>query len=66
MRFNLVIDVAESDIVDAMEINNCNKQEIVDRITNNFYLGLSCIDAMLYRTLGIDGTNSYVEKKHHE
>ena len=64
MKFNLVIDVAESDIVDAMEINNCNKQEVVDRITNNIYLGLSCIDAMLYRTLGIDGTDSYVEKNH--
>lgn len=62
MKFNLVIDIADADIAEAMEINNCDKQEAIDRITNNLYLGASCIDAMLHRTMGIDGTDSYVEK----
>ena len=62
MQFNLVVDIADADIAEAMEINNCDKQEAIGRITNNIYLGLSCIDALLYRTMGIDGADSYVEK----
>lgn len=63
MKFNLVIDIADADIAEAMEINNCNKQEAIDRITNNLYLGASCIDAMLHRTMGIEGTDSYVKNQ---
>lgn len=61
MKFNLVVDIAEDDIVQAMEINSCNREDAIGQITNNLYLGLSCIDAMLYRTMGIDGTDSYVK-----
>lgn len=62
MKFSIVIDVHENDIAEAMELNNCTKQEAIDQITNVFYLGLSCIDGMLHRTTGIDCTDSYVEK----
>jgi hypothetical protein len=62
MKFNIVVDINEWDIVEAMELNNCTKQEAIDQITNVFYLGLSCIDGMLHRTTGIDCTDSYVEK----
>lgn len=62
MKFNLVIDIADADIAEAMELNRVSRQEAIDQITNNLYLGLSCIDAMLHRTMGIDGTDSYVEK----
>jgi hypothetical protein len=62
MKFNLVVDVEDYDIDEAMEINACSREEAIGRITNNLYLGLSCIDAMLHRTMGIDGTDSYVEK----
>lgn len=62
MKFNLVIDIDEADIEQAMELNNVDREEAVNQITNNLYLGLSCIDAMLHRTMGIDGTNSFVEK----
>lgn len=63
MKFNLVIDIADADIDEAMELNRITRQEAIDQITNNFYLGLSCIDAMLHRTMGIDGTDSYVKNQ---
>ena len=62
MKFNIVIDILDSDIDEAMALNNCNRQEAIDQITNVFYLGLSCIDGMLNRTVGIDGADSYVER----
>ena len=62
MKFNLVVDILDSDIDETMEINNCTRQEAIDQIGNVLYLGLSCIDAMLHRTTGIDSTDSYVEK----
>lgn len=62
MRFNLVVDIEDSYIEESMELNNVSKQEAIDQIGNNLYLGLSCIDAMLFRTMGIDCTDSYVEK----
>jgi len=62
MEFTLKIDVNESDIIEAMDINSLTREETIHRITNNFYMGLSCIDAMLNRDLGIDCTESYVEK----
>ena len=62
MKFNITIEVCESNIIEAMVDNNLNKEQVINRITNNFYMGLSCIDAMLHRDLGIDGTDSYVER----
>jgi hypothetical protein len=62
MKFNLVIEVDDSDILEAMDLNNCTREEAIQQLTNHFYLGLSCIDAMLFRSMGIDSTNSFVEK----
>lgn len=63
MQFNITIDVNESDIVEAMDINNLTREQTINRITNNFYMGLSCIDAMLHRDLGIECTESFVHKE---
>jgi hypothetical protein len=63
MEFTITIDVNESDIVEAMDINNLTREEAINRITNNFYMGLSCIDAMLHRDLGIECTESFVHKE---
>jgi len=62
MKFSISIDILDCDIDEVMELNHCTKQEAIDQITNVFYLGLSCIDGMLHRVTGIDGTDSYVEK----
>lgn len=62
-KFNLVVDIEEYDIVEAMDLNKLTRQQAIDQITNNLYLGLSCIDAMLHRTMGIECTDSYVEKE---
>ena len=62
MKFNLVVDIEDYEIVEAMELNNCTRQQAIDQINNNLYLGLSCIDAMLHRTMGIETTDSYVKK----
>ena len=61
MQFNLTIDINESDILEAMEDNCLNREDAINRITNNLYMGLSCIDAILNRDLGIDCTDSYVQ-----
>ena len=63
MKFNIVVDVADYDIDEAMELNDCTRQQAIDQIGNTLYLGLSCIDAMLHRTMGIDSIDSYVEAK---
>jgi hypothetical protein len=60
MQFNLMVDINESDIVEAMEVNSLTREEAIHRIGNNLYMGLSCIDAMLHRDLGIECTDSYV------
>jgi len=62
MKFNLIVDIEEHQIEEAMELNNCTRQEAIDQIGNTLYLGLSCIDGMLHRTMGIEGTDSYMEK----
>lgn len=62
MRFNMVIDINESDIAEAMEDNVLTRVEAINRITNNIYMGLSCIDAILNRDLGIECTESFVER----
>ena len=62
MKFNLVVDIEDYEITEAMDLNNCTRQQAIDQITNNLYLGLSCIDAMLHRTMGIETTDSYVKK----
>ena len=60
MQFNLTVDINEADILEAMDMNSLTREETIHRITNNLYMGLSCIDAMLNRDLGIDCTDSYV------
>jgi hypothetical protein len=62
MKFNVVVDVMESDIEEAMDLNNCTQQDAINQISNTIYMGLSCIDAILFRTMGIECTDSYVEK----
>jgi hypothetical protein len=62
MKFNLVVDIEEYQIEEAMADNVLTREEAINRITNNFYMGLSCIDVMLNRDLGIDGTESFVER----
>lgn len=61
MKFNLVVDIDEADIAEAMEINQLTREFLKHKIGNHLYMGLSCIDAMLHRDLGIEGTDSYVE-----
>lgn len=60
MQFNLTVDINEADILEAMDMNLLTREEAIHRVTNNLYMGLSCIDAMLNRDLGIDCTDSYV------
>jgi hypothetical protein len=62
MEFTMTVDVTESDIIEAMDINGLTREEAIWRISNNLYMGLSCIDAMLHRDLGIESTESFVHK----
>lgn len=66
MKFTLTIEVDEADILEVMDINNLNREELKHRIGNNLYMGLSCIDAMLNRDLGIEGTESFVHREDKE
>jgi hypothetical protein len=62
MKFNITIEVDDSDITEAMDINALTMEQTITRINNNLYMGLSCIDAMLHRDLGIESTESFVHK----
>jgi hypothetical protein len=46
-----------------MRDNNLSLEDVKHRIGNNLYMGLSCIDAMLNRDLGIEITESFVHKE---
>jgi hypothetical protein len=59
----MTVEVEEAEIIEAMEDNGLTRDEAIWRITNNLYMGLSCIDAMLHRDLGIETTESFVHKE---
>jgi hypothetical protein len=63
MKFTLTIEINESEIAEAMEDNCLTKEDIKVQITNDLYMGISCIDAILNRDLGIEGTESFVNKE---
>jgi hypothetical protein len=63
MKFTITIEVAESDFIEAIVINDLTREQTRNRINNTLYMGLSCIDAMLHRDLGIESTESFVHKE---
>ena len=60
MKFNLTVEVSDSDITEAMQVNGLSQSEVIQKVRNNLYLGLSCIDGILHRDMGIDSTDSFV------
>ena len=58
----MTVDIDLVSIADAMRDNNLSLEDVKHRIGNNLYMGLSCIDAMLNRDLGIESTESFVHK----
>jgi hypothetical protein len=63
MKFTMTVEIDLVAIADAMRDNNLSLEDVKHRIGNNLYMGLSCIDAMLNRDLGIECTESFVHKE---
>ena len=63
MEYTVKLEISEDDINEAMWFNDMTREEVLTRINNTIYMGLSCIDAMVHRDLGVDGFESYVEGK---
>lgn len=53
MKFVIEIEVEDQYISEYMEDNNSNKTDAINEIANVCYLGISCIDAMLDRQMGL-------------
>jgi hypothetical protein len=53
MKFTIEIDIEDQYIHEHAEDNNCTFNESCIEITNVCYLGISCIDAMLDRSMGL-------------
>ena len=69
MKFNLVIDILEEDLVNHLVFTDGCKgdpqtmEELVGEINNLCYMGLDCVNAMIFRKLsGLEPNDSYVEK----
>jgi hypothetical protein len=63
MKINLVIEIEDEDLIEALEESGLSSmEELKGQINNTAYLGLDCIDAMLGRLCHIGVGNSYVEK----
>ena len=63
MKFNLVIEIDDSEIADYLTDNpTAALQDLRGELGNACYLGLDCIDAIMSRQFGFGVGNSYVEK----
>lgn len=63
MKINLVIEIEDEDLANALEESGFSDMaELKGQINNTAYLGLDCIDAMLGRLCHIGVGNSYVLK----
>jgi hypothetical protein len=61
MKLNLVIEIEDEDLADALEESGFSSmEELKGQINNTAYLGMDCIDAMLSRLCHIGVGNSYV------
>lgn len=67
MKFNIEIEIDDMYIEEYMADNNATRSETCNEIGNVCYLGISCIDAMLDRQLGMpmnsDGFVQATEKE---
>ena len=64
MKINLVIEIEDEDLIEALEESGLSSmEELKGQINNTAYLGLDCIDAMLGRLCSISVGNSYVLKE---
>ena len=69
MKFNLVIDIPNEDLVSHLDFTKGCKEdpqtmeELVGEINNICYMGLDCINVMISRRLsGLEPNDSYLEK----
>jgi len=62
MKFNLVVDIDESEIEDYITETNMPHKAVVGLIGNACILGLDCITAIVLRQLAIEVNDTYVEE----
>ena len=70
MKFKLVLDIPDDVLQKHLEFtkgyptNPQTMEDLVGEINNLCYMGLDCVNAMIYRRLaGLETNDSYVEKK---
>ena len=69
MKFNLVLDIPDDVLQKHLEFTKGCKEdpqtmeELLGEINNLCYMGLDCVNAMIFRKLsGLESIDSYVEK----
>ena len=69
MKFNLVLDIPDDVLQNHLEFTKGCKEdpqtmgELLGEINNLCYMGLDCVNAMIFRKLsGLESIDSYVEK----
>lgn len=60
IRFELIVDVDMGEIDDFCKDTQMSEADAIKQINNTIYLGLSCIDGMLYRQFEIENVDSFV------
>jgi len=69
MKFNLVLDIPDDVLLKHLDFTEGCKEdpqtmeELLGEINNLCYMGLDCVNAMIFRKLsGLESIDSYVEK----